>query len=312
MKKIINIIIFTVAGLSCLLALIFVGVYKDDKTLYDEVGLVKEKNPQIIEDFLSVTPDNLPEYIAENQKIANELAADLKEKQLPKDILYTYISNLSELTAETFPDFKNTFPTYSKSMLARGEIAKTYTDGFNAINEFSELNGYINTLNEEYVLLKQSYITDKEHLRALNSFLGRTSLIAETVSKTKQSNQILELQEAIVSSTKAAKLLNLSIAFFYVTLFAAIVFAILFALFQIFANIKQSYQVFIAIAIMAILIFIAYLVSSSDLTASAIKMGLTSSQIKMIGAGVITCYVFFFAAILSIIISWIINLFKKI
>ena len=62
MKKIINIIIFTVAGLSCLLALIFVGVYKDDKTLYDEVGLVKEKNPQIIEDFLTVTPDNLRVY----------------------------------------------------------------------------------------------------------------------------------------------------------------------------------------------------------------------------------------------------------
>ena len=195
-------------------------------------------------------------------------------------------------------------------MLPEAKLENLYRR-LNVINEFSELNGYINTLNEEYVLLKQSYITDKEHLRALNSFLGRTSLIAETVSKTKQSNQILELQEAIVSSTKAAKLLNLSIAFFYVTLFAAIVFAILFALFQIFANIKQSYQVFIAIAI-CILIFIAYLVSSSDLTASAIKMGLTSSQIKMIGAGVITCYVFFFAAILSIIISWIINLFKKI
>ena len=311
MKKIINIIIFAVAGLSCLLAFIFVGVYKDDKTLYDEVGLVKERNPQIIEGFFTVTYENLPEYIAENQKIADEMAADLKEKQLPKDILYTYISNLSELTAETFPDFKSTFPTYSKSMLARSEIAKTYTDGFNAINEFSELNGYINTLNEEYALLKQSYITDKEHLRALNSFIGRTTHITQSVTKTKQDSQILELQEAIKSSTKAAKLLNLSLLFFYITFFAAIAFTVVFALFHIIANIKQSYQVFIAIAIMAILIFIAYLVSSSELTASAIKMGITGSQMKMIGAGVVTCYVFFFAAVLSIIISWIINLFKK-
>jgi len=67
MKKIINIIIFTVAGLACLLALIFVGVYQDDKAIFDEVSLVRERTPQAVDDLLTVTHETLPQYIATYQ-----------------------------------------------------------------------------------------------------------------------------------------------------------------------------------------------------------------------------------------------------
>lgn len=311
MKKIINIIIFTVAGLVSILALVFVGVYQDNKTLYDEVSLVKEKTPGAVTDLLTATYDNLPDYVTTYQEVATQRAADLKEKQLPKNTLYTYIVNLKDLTAETFPEFQAHFSQYADVLFAQSEHKEKYINGFNKVTDFEALASYINQLENEYATLKQDYLHDKEQLKALNGILGRAVLITETVSEKKQITQIEELQEALKSSSKSGKILNLSISLFYVTLFAAILFTIFFALFQIIANIKHSYQVFIGVGIMVIFLIIAYLVSPSELTASAIKMQHTPSDMRIIGAGMLTLYVVLFGAILAIIVSSIINMIKK-
>ncbi len=312
MKKIINIIIFTIAGLASLLALVFVGIYKDDKTLYDEVSLVKEKTPEAIEDLLLVTYQDLPDYVTKYQDIATEKSTELKEKQLPKDILYTYITQLQELTEETFPEFKDNFEIYAAALFAKSEHKEKYVDGLNKVDNYEALASYIHTLENEYATIKRDYLYEKEQLKALNGMIGRASLITETVSEKKQISQIEELQESIKSASKSGKILNLSISFFYSTLFAAIILTILFALFQIIANIKHSYQVFIGIGIMVIFFLIAYFVSPSELTSSAIKMQHTTGDMKIIGAGMLTLYVVLFGAILAIIISYIINMFKKV
>lgn len=312
MKKIINIIIFTVAGLACLLALIFVGVYQDDKAIFDEVSLVKERTPQAVDDLLAVSQETLPKYIATYQEVASKEAATLKEKQLPKDILYTYISNLKEVTAESFPEFKSNFPHYADVLFAKSDQKQKYVDGFNKVNKFEELSAYIATLSNEYVPIKQAYLKDKDYLKALNSIVGRAQIITESVSQNKQISQIEELKDAISSASKSGNILNFAIVFFYVALFAAILLTVLFALLQIFANIKHSYQVFIGIAIIALLLVVAYFISPSELTKSAIKMQHTPSEMKFIGAGVITCYAALFGAVLSIVVNWIINIFKKV
>ncbi len=311
MKKIINIIIFSVAGLACLMALIFVGIYQDDKTMFDEVSLVRERTPQAVDDLLAVTHETLPQYIATYQETASKEAIALKEKQFPKDILYTYISNLKEITAESFPEFKSNFPHYADVLFAKSDQKQKYIDGFNKVNDFKELSAYITTLNKEYAPIKQEYIKDKEYLKALNAVVGRAQIITETVSQNKQISQIEELQELIKSASKSGNILNFAVMFFYVIIFAAILLTILFAIFQIFANIKTSYQVFIGIGIMAILLLVAYFVSPSELTPSAIKMQHTPSEMKFIGAGVVTFYVVFLGAILSILVTGVINMFKK-
>ena len=70
MRRIVNIIIFAAALVVALLSVLFVGVYNEDYTLYNQVGLIKDKSPEMLDEFLAVTPETLPQYVATYQEKA--------------------------------------------------------------------------------------------------------------------------------------------------------------------------------------------------------------------------------------------------
>jgi hypothetical protein len=87
-KKIINIIIFTVAAIACALGfgLPYFSIMTPE--LYDEVGVLKSNNAEIVVDLESVTLDKLPTFIEKYQKVLILLMLLLKKLSSKRYSLY--------------------------------------------------------------------------------------------------------------------------------------------------------------------------------------------------------------------------------
>ncbi|MDL2326668.1 hypothetical protein LJC67_06295, partial [Bacteroidales bacterium OttesenSCG-928-A14] len=135
--------------------------------------------------------------------------------------------------------------------------------------------------------------------------------VTEVVSDAKKTVDFETLKSDVKSCENEDKTINLAVIFVYIILIAAIAVTVFFALLQLFQNFSSSYKALLAVLALVVVFVISYFASSGELSASAIKEGLTGNQVKIIGAGVITCYFVFFGAIASIFISWLINKLKK-
>lgn len=310
-KKIVNIIIFAVAILVAVLSVSFVMVYNDDEVMYKQTSLIKENSPQMLDELKAATPEQLPQFVATYQEQANTLAAELKAQEMPNDILYTYIVNLKDLTEETLPAFQAEFPAYAARQFAKTDKKQAYMDGFAKVTDFASLQAYIHELEGEYNVARQDYLYKKDYVKAMNSMVAKAAVITESVTASKQETQLAELQAAISSSNKSETILNCAVTLCYVLFFTAIAMMICFALYQMVKNIKTAYKGVLAVLAMIVFFFIAYLIASPELSASAIKMGHTASQVKLIGAGVITFYAVLAIALLSVLCTWIMNLIKS-
>lgn len=312
-RKIINIIIFVIAGIACLLTLWFAIGFDDNKEdLYYEAGIINENNPQLLADFKNVTLATLPAFVDQNLAQANEFNDIMKEEQLQKDILYTYIVQLQELTSETFPEYKTNFQSNSRVLFAKSDRSSDYISGFNNVTDFNSLPAYINNLESEYRTVKQNYLERKDYSRALNVFMKRASDINGVVSESKKIADLENLQNDVSQATSEAKTLNAAVIFTYIIFLLAIGLTLFFAIIQIAKNIKTSYKAILAILAIALVLVIGYFISSPDLSRSAIAENLTPNNVKWIGAGMITCYVVFIGAVASIIISSLMSKFKKV
>lgn len=312
-KKLINIIIFTVAGIACLLGLWFAIFFNNDtQELYDEVGILKSNNSEMLVDLESVTLDKLPTFIEKHQKVTDSLNVASKEVQLQKDILYTYISKLDELTEVTFPDFKKDYDSYSAILFAESNNAKKYTDGFNSVSDFSSLQSYIDQLNEEYALVKQDYLLNKEYVKSMNYMVKRVSDINEIVSESKKVNEFSTLQKDIKSSQSESSIFNITLMLFYLTFAFSIILVISFSLYHIIVNIKSSYKALMGVGAIVIALIIGFLIASPDLTPVALKVGIAPGAARWVEAGIYTFYFVFLAALASIVFTLIMNAVKKI
>lgn len=311
MRRIVNIIVIAAALIVALLSVSFVMVFNEDEAMYNQVGLINEKSPEMVDEILAVTPETLPQFVAKYQDKSTELSAELKEQQLPKDILYTYIINLKDVEAEDFDEFKADFPHYSSVLFAKCEAKQKYIDGFNNVKDYAGLQSYISKLEAEYAPVRQDYLLQKDYVRAVNNMVGRAAVITESVNATKQATQIEELKDAVKSQITSAKLLNWATGLLYALFFVAIGMMVCFAIYQLVKNFKTSYKVLIVIVAACAYIFILYSVFTPEMTPSAIKMQHSISELKWINAGIITFYTVLFGALLSIVATWIINLIKR-
>ena len=85
MKKIVNIIIFTIAGIACLFALIFSFNF-DEKSAasYNATGQVKAVAPEMLEELSTANADNLQEFITKYQsqiEERNKINRELQNKK---------------------------------------------------------------------------------------------------------------------------------------------------------------------------------------------------------------------------------------
>ncbi len=312
MKNIVKIIIFVVAIVACLLAVWFAASFDQDKLdKYSEAQAVNNANPEMIAAFLATTPESLPAFVEQSRSEGATLAEDLKAQQLQKDILYTYIVELQDLNAETFPEYQANFANHSKALFAKAKNAQEYIDGFNGVADFNGLAKYINTLEGEYNVLKQDFIQQKTYVKSFNSIVNQADGVNMIVSENKKAEDLATLQDNMKQYMSNGKLLNVILTLAYVLFFINIALLLIFALKAIVTNIRSSYKILLVIALFAVVIILGYVFASSEMTPSAVKMQLTPQTVRRIGMGMFVLYVTFFGAICAVIYSAISNAIKN-
>ena len=312
MKNIVKIIIFVVAIVAVLLAVWFAGVFDQDKLdKYNEVMIVNQNNPEMVAAFEATTPESLPDFVDQYRNEGMTLAEGLKAQQIQKDILYTYIVELEELTAETFPEYQANFANHSKALFAKADDAQAYIDGFNAVADFDHLSNYISKLDDQYAVMKQAFIEKKSYNKAYNSLVNQADAVNQIVSENKKAEDLATLKSDVKQYISNGKMLNVIMALSYTLFFVTILLLVVFALKAIFTNIKSSTKTLVVLVVFALVILLGYLLASSELTPSAVKMQLAPYQVKWIGAGMFVFYIAFFGAICAVIYAAISGAIKN-
>lgn len=310
--KIIKFVIFAVAIIACLLSIWFAAAFDQDKMAnYNEATVVNQNNPAMIDALLALTPEKIPAFVEQYRTEGTTLSDDLKAQQLQKDILYTYITDLNELTDETFPEYQEGFAERSVSLFAKADDPQHYVDGFNGVKAYENLTSYANQLTGEYRLIKQSYLDKKAYVKSFNSIVNQVDAIGQVVSDTKKAEDLQLLQADVNNYMKSAKLLNLTVVLGYVLGFLALGAALFFAIVTIVSNIKTSYKVIIVLVAAVILFVVFFFLASPAATPSSIKEKLVPAEVKWLGAGMFMCYTVFFGAICAIIGTSISNAIKN-
>ncbi|HNY62373.1 MAG TPA: hypothetical protein PLH70_08615 [Bacteroidales bacterium] len=314
MKKIVNIIIFTIAGIACLFALIFSFNF-DEKSManYKATGQVKAAAPEMLEELSAANVDNLQEFITKYQSQIEERSKLNKEAQNKKEILYTFITSLKEIgkDQEKFDQYKVDFAFYSARLIAEEPTAQSYVEKFNKVENLDKLQGYILELEDEYAAVKQDYLVEVENIKALNFLLEQVSHIDANISVQKKEIELKELQDNVSSFKAGAVQLNLAIYGFYIVFFITVGLLAFFAIFHLVKNFKSSIGVLLGVALLIVVAIIGYFVSTDQLTDVAIKLQTSPGEMKWVGAGIILFYVIFFGAIAAVIGSLIMNFVKK-
>ena len=101
-NRIINIVIFAVAILACIVTIVFSFFCfdADKKDNCIQAQEVKAQSPQMVADFETATLETLPTVIEKYQKETQDRKENLKSVQMEKDILYTYLQDLKNLDNE--------------------------------------------------------------------------------------------------------------------------------------------------------------------------------------------------------------------
>ena len=156
-NKIVNIIIFAVAILDCLLALFFAFRFDDQKKdNFVQAQQIQSNCPQLLTDLQAATTETLPAVVETYQTNLRNFNDSLNSVQLQKDILYTYLSDLKSLTDEAkFEDYKANFATRAESLFAKCDNKQALVDGFNKVNSFKDLESCINDVEKQYNAMKQ-------------------------------------------------------------------------------------------------------------------------------------------------------------
>lgn len=312
MKRIANIIVLVIALAACIVSFIFAGSFDEKKKdKYYATLQVKECHPEMITDLQKATPEALPQYVDKYQALIDSTETLVNQKDLQRNIFYTFISHLSELQDTTFEAFKNDFPRYSSILFKKADNKDYYVNGFNNVKSFDQLSDYINTLKADYESEKQDYLVSAAELKQMKEVVKWSSDINAAISVEKKQHDLTQLQDEVAGFQKQAKLINITVNLIYVLAFLTIALLLFFAIRGIASDFKSSMGMLLGIVALIVVFFIGYFVSPDVHGPSAVKENLMPSTIKLVGAGAITTYVVFFGAILSIFATVIINAFKK-
>ena len=312
MKRIANIIVLVIALAACIVSFIFAGSFDEKKKdKYYATLQVKECHPEMITDLQKATPEVLPQYVDKYQALIDSTETLVNQKDLQRNIFYTFISHLSELQDTTFEAFKNDFPRYSSILFKKSDNKDYYVNGFNNVKSFDQLSDYINTLKADYESVKQDYLVSAAELKQMKEVVKWSSDINAAISVEKKQHDLSQLQDEVVGFQKQAKLINITINLIYVLAFLTIALLLFFAIRGIVSDFKSSMGMLLGVVALIVVFLIGYFVSPDVHGPSAVKENLMPSTIKLVGAGTITTYVVFFGAILSIFATIIINAFKK-
>ena len=312
-NRIINIVIFVVAILAVCVAIAFsfFSFDADKKDSYIQVREVNAVTPEMVSDFETATVESLPSVIEKYQKENQTRSENLKSVQMEKDILYTYLQDLKNLDENSFEAYKAGFPERSAALFAKSENKQKYVDGFNGVQTYKDLEKYTEQVNKDYAALKQEYLVERNYIKAANGLVSKADMISTTASANKKAADFEAFQKDLKSFGKSASLQNFFIILTYILGIGALALMVFFLMTNMIANFKTSYKILLGLVLLVVAFFIGYLVGTPTLSPSAIKAGMSGSGYKMVNAAVFTVYVCLFVAIISIIVTLIMNAVKN-
>jgi uncharacterized membrane protein YjjP (DUF1212 family) len=170
----------------------------------------------------------------------------------------------------------------------------------------------MNKLNADYEVVRQNYLVKVNAIKAEMNLMKQISDINAAVSVTKKQYDLNELQKNINTHKSQYLEFNITMNLFYLLFFVTFIAMLIFLLWNVFVNIKSNIGLLVGVGFLLLLVFIGYIISSPELTSSAIKMQLDASNVKWIGAGLFTFYCAFFGTIAAIVITLILNAIKKV
>ena len=135
-RRIVNIVIFAIAAIACVLAIIYAAMFDSDKiNQYKAVGVLHDNNPELLSDLSATTPETLPAYVEKSQTVASELDGELRSEKKAKESFYDYLSTLKALNADNFDAFKAGYPANVKVLLDQFDTTGVYVDQFSKISD---------------------------------------------------------------------------------------------------------------------------------------------------------------------------------
>lgn len=312
-NRIITIVIFAVAILACCLAVAFsfFSFDADKKVEYIQTQEVRAQAPELVAELEAATLETLPSVIEKYQNENQDRSNNLKSVQMEKDILYTYLQDLKNLDENNFEAYKANFPQRSAALFAKSENKDKYVQGFSGVNTYKDIEGYVETVNDDYTAVKQQYLVERNYLKSSNALLNKALGISTTPSTSKRESEWANFQSDLKSFGKSASLQNFFIILTYILGIGAAALMVFFLVTNMIVNFKTSYKILVALLLLVVAFFIGYAVGTPTLSPSAIKAGMTGSGYKMVNAAVFTVYVCLFGAILAIIVSLIMNAVKN-
>jgi hypothetical protein len=105
-------------------------------------------------------------------------------------------------------------------------------------------------------------------------------------------------------------LINIGIVLTYILIAIAIIALIVFPLYHTATNFNKAKGGLIAVAGLALLFFITYLISPADQGAFYDKFDIGPATSKMIGSGILGVYVFFAGIVVSLLYFELVKWFK--
>jgi type II secretory pathway pseudopilin PulG len=312
-NRIINIVIFVVAILAVIVAIAFsfFSFDAEKKDSYVQVREIEAQTPEMVSDFENATLETLPAVIDKYQQEMQDRSTKLKDVQLEKDILYTYLQDLKNLDENTFETYKANFPDRSAHLFAKSENKQKYVDGFNGVNSYKDLEGYVNKMNDEYANIKQQYLIERNYIKSANALINRGIAIRDNASASKKATEFEAMQADLKSFGKSASLQNFFIILVYILGLGAAFLMLFFLVKNMVTDFKSSYKILVGLLFLVVVFFIGYLVGTPVLSHSAIKAGMSSSGYKMVNAAVFTVYICLLVAIVSIFATLIMNAVKN-
>lgn len=314
MRKIVNITIFAIAGVACILAVVFSSGFDDkSKDKYFATSHVKEASPEMLSDLANATVQTLPDFIKKYTDITDKKSTENKNLQVQKEILFTYIASLKEIDDDQtkFDNYVADFPSFAAQLNAEDQTSKSYTDDFLKIKSTTDLPSYIQKLENDYSFIKQDYLVVSNQIKAMKFVIEEMNKINAIVSLNKKEIDLQNFQLAIKDYQKQETTLNFAMIAAYIVFFITIGLLVVFSIYQITKSLKSSIGAIFGVLLLIVVAIIGYFVSSDTLTETAVKMQTSPSEMKWIGAGLIVFYFVFFGTILAIIGSFVMNTIKK-
>ncbi|MBQ1779832.1 MAG: hypothetical protein II001_00155, partial [Bacteroidales bacterium] len=256
-NRIINIVIFVVAILAVIVAIAFsfFSFDAEKKDSYVQVREIEAQTPEMVSDFENATLETLPAVIDKYQQEMQDRSTKLKDVQLEKDILYTYLQDLKNLDENTFETYKANFPARSEALFAKSENKQKYVDGFNGVKTYKDLEGYVNKMNDEYANIKQQYLIERNYIKSANALINKGIAIRDNASASKKATEFEALQTDLKSFGKSASLQNFFITLVYILGLGAAFLMVFFLLKNMVTDFKSSYKILVGLLFIVVVFF---------------------------------------------------------